>query len=319
MTINVVNVPPTADGLTNFGPYLPGTGVTLQFVNPNDAAADLPSLKYDFDLNHDGLFNAADGPGYNTNAATLNLTPAQVTASASYLNTQGVYTIKGRMRNKDGGISAIYSTDVYISTITGGNGGVVTTHFVAVGSDASTGLASQVRVYDTAGTLLTTTPLQPLGPKYTAGYRVATGDVTGDHIEDVIVAPGVGGGRTIYVYDGSDLTKPPTPITLPYAATFNNGVTVATADFDRDGYADIIVAPGAGQAPIVTISERTGATLFSLSPFGSAYTAGYSVAAADVNGDLVPDLIVGQAGSSTLAGMGSKVSDLCRPRLGRQG
>ena len=68
----------------------------------------------------------------------------------------------------------------------------------AVGSQA--GQPASVTVYDTAtnGRVQTITPF---GAGYTGGVNVATGDLTGDGIDDVVAATASGTPR-IQVYDG---------------------------------------------------------------------------------------------------------------------
>src|SRR5947209_4654632 len=62
-------------------------------------------------------------------------------------------------------------------------------HLYAVGQDI--GGASLVRVYNEDGS-----PNRDLSPYpgFSGGARVATGDVNGDGIDDIAVAPGPGGG-----------------------------------------------------------------------------------------------------------------------------
>ena len=45
--------------------------------------------------------------------------------------------------------------------------------------------------------------LEPYGPDFTGGINVATGDVTGDGVADLITAPASNGGSDVRVYDGA--------------------------------------------------------------------------------------------------------------------
>jgi hypothetical protein len=282
--IIVRNVAPTATQLTNDGPKAVGQTVHLALQNPTDAQADLDAgLQYQFDTNGDGIYDTAWGPNPFVDVTF----PAQ-----------GIFTVKAHIRDKDGGISPDYTSDVWISNTGGGNGGVITTRFVVAGSETSinnglTTPASVINVYNTDGTPRFTN-LHPLGGAFTAGYRVAVGDVNGDHVEDIIAGPGPGGGSTISVLDG---TTGNVMFTLPnvYGPNWKSGVYVAAGDFNRDGFADIVVAPGAGQVgPVMGFSGFDQHLLFKISPFGAS-TAGATVAVGDVDGDKRPDLIVGNA------------------------
>lgn len=154
-----------------------------------------------------------------------------------------------------------------------------------------TGLDSipQVRVFDpeTGDELFS---FLAYGQAFTGGVRVAVGDVTGDGVEDVITAPGPGGGPHIKVFNG--ISGGEVREFMAYSEAFTGGVYVAAGDIDRDGFADIITAAGRGGGPHVRVfSGQTGEVLRDYFAYSPAFTGGVRVAAGDINADGVVDII----------------------------
>ena len=71
-------------------------------------------------------------------------------------------------------------------------------------------------------------------------------------------------------------------------------VNVAAADVNGDGLADIITGQGPGGEPQVRVWSGAGGTeLFGFLAYNAAFAGGVDVAAADVNGDGLADIITG--------------------------
>jgi hypothetical protein len=135
---------------------------------------------------------------------------------------------------------------------------------------------------------------------FTGGVFVATGDVDGDGVPDIIAGAGAGGGPRVTVFSGTDGTE--LESFFAFEETFNRGVNVAAADFTGDGKADIIVGAEAGGGPRVrvidpTIDHEIGGPLGSFFAFDDLTHDGVTVAAhayaGDVDADGTPDLVVG--------------------------
>ncbi|OWK39897.1 Flagellar hook-length control protein FliK [Fimbriiglobus ruber] len=81
--------------------------------------------------------------------------------------------------------------------------------------------------------------------------------------------------------------------TSAFASSFTGGARVVAADFNNDGVADIAVGTGPGGPNEVTILDgKTGAVITTFQPFEASFTGGIFVAAGDITGDGIPDLIV---------------------------
>ncbi|HEV3146759.1 MAG TPA: CAP domain-containing protein [Gemmataceae bacterium] len=159
----------------------------------------------------------------------------------------------------------------------------------AVGSDA--GSPTKVSVYNSATGVLRFV-LTPYDSSFIGGARVAVGDVTGNSVPDVIVAPGPGMQPEIKVYDG--VTGQQIADFLAYDWRFGGGVYVAAGDLTGSGRDEIITGAGEGGGPHVKVFDGTGTnTLMSFFAYNPLFRGGVRVAAGDVLGSGHADIITG--------------------------
>jgi hypothetical protein len=129
------------------------------------------------------------------------------------------------------------------------------------------------------------------GAAFTGGVFVAGGDVTGDGYADIITGAGETGGSHLKVFDGQ--TGAEVRSLFAYGAAFTGGVRVAAADFDNDGVSEIVTAAGSSGAPHVKVFSAAGVETRSFFAYSTAFTSGVYVAAGDVTGDGIPDIVTG--------------------------
>ena len=170
------------------------------------------------------------------------------------------------------------------------------TILVATGSGA--GHLPVVRVKVEGGNGNDTISFMAYQKNFLGGVRVAVGDVNGDGFADVITGSGAGALGHVKVFDGRRLGRTNALLMSfdAYPGSFRGGIFVAAGDVTGDGRDDIIVAPDAGARPLVRVFDgKSGAEIRSFLAYSPTYTGGVSVAAGDVNGDGIDDIIVGAA------------------------
>lgn len=132
------------------------------------------------------------------------------------------------------------------------------------------------------------------GSSFGQAISIAVGDISGDGKGDIMVAPaGRGAAGIVRVFSGANFSNLLYQGT-PYGAGFAGGISLASADVNGDGRADIITAPLSGGASrIVVVSGATRSVIRDYLAFGSSYIGGANVTAADINGDGKAEIIVG--------------------------
>jgi len=186
--------------------------------------------------------------------------------------------------------TAVYSGDGNFESASGGASGTTVVTGRAPFFAVASGTGSGIQVFD-AATRAPITTLFPETTNYKAGFRVATGDVTGDGVVDVVYSTTL--GSTVGVIDGQSLTVLPGRRFSAFSPNYTRPVNLAISDVDGDGIGDIAVAPAStGTSPLVrAFSGANGSLLFSRLAYASNFTGGVSIAAGDLTGDGRAELI----------------------------
>lgn len=160
---------------------------------------------------------------------------------------------------------------------------------------AGPGATPQVNVYEaTTGNLRFS--FFPYEQTFTGGVRVATGDLNGDGVDDIVTSPAEGGSGRVSVFDGA--TGVQLANFFVFDPNFRGGAEVAIGDVDGaldpngNRQNEIIVGAGLGGGPRVTIYSVAVQPDKSLQPtvfsdffaYESTFRNGVRVAAGNVDG-----------------------------------
>jgi len=130
-------------------------------------------------------------------------------------------------------------------------------------------------------------------PHFRGGVDIASGDVDGDGIDEIITAAGSGGGPHVRIFknNGELLNQ-----FFAYDKNFRGGVRVAVGNFDRGtrNYArEIITAAGPGGGPHVRVFSLDGNLKYEFFAYGDQMHKGVQISAGDLNSDGIDEIITG--------------------------
>jgi hypothetical protein len=179
---------------------------------------------------------------------------------------------------------------------------------IVVGSGP--GRIGEIRVFEIDGTELVGYRTRPFGPTYMGGVEPGVGNIDGDSDED-IVAVGLVAARNTLVFlvtpNAADpVANQPFKAFAAFAGDVLGGGSVAVADLNNDGRAEIIRGSGPGAAALVNVFDVSGTPRIvdSFRPFRSLprFRGGVAVSTTRFNGDQTPDILVagGRGAGSTM-------------------
>jgi len=189
-----------------------------------------------------------------------------------------------------------------VGTITDGDATVRIvdeTNVIGLVTAPNAGAEPRVFVFDAAGNPRLNPSFYAYSPAFKNGVRVALGDVDGNGVTDIVVAP-VSGIAPIRVFRSDSYAE--IANFFPFAQAYTGGVAVATGDINFDGKDEIFAsttstnpADGGTSVRVFAVVNRVGVLAdpsSSFFAFAPHFTGGALIAAGDVNGDGRADAVV---------------------------
>jgi hypothetical protein len=142
---------------------------------------------------------------------------------------------------------------------------------VAVGARAGGG--PLVKVLEQDGTVLYS--FFAYSETFRGGVDVASGDVDGDGVDEIITAPGPGGGPHVRVFkaNGAEVSS-----FFAYTPGFLGGVHVSSVDVDGDKKSEIVTGPMSKGGPHIRVLSPTGEVKKEFFAYDANFQGGVDVA-----------------------------------------
>ncbi len=149
---------------------------------------------------------------------------------------------------------------------------------------------SKVRIHASDGRVLH--EFFPYGPAYTQGINLTVGDFENDGRVEIVTGTKNGGGPHIRIFNHEGVLI--NPGFFAFHPDFRGGVNLTLGDLDGDGADEIIAGAGVGGGPQVQIFNKNGRLLTpGFFAYNESVRTGVTVAAGDVTGDGIVDIVTG--------------------------
>lgn len=130
---------------------------------------------------------------------------------------------------------------------------------------------------------------------FLGGVRVAAGDLNGSGPDEIVTAPGYGGGPDVRAFAVNASSGTVVKVAGYYAMdpNFYGGLTVAVGNVTGDSLPEIVVGAGPTGGPRVDVFTAAGTRLTSFFAYPSNFDGGVRVGTADLTGDGIDEIVTG--------------------------
>lgn len=134
--------------------------------------------------------------------------------------------------------------------------------------------------------------------KFRGGINIAVGDIEGDGLSEIAVAPMSGGAPHVRIFglrDGSII--PTTESFMAYAETFRGGIAISIGDIDSDGIGDIITSPTSNGGPHIRVfgvrDKRYVPVTLGIMAYAESFRGGINSTVGDVTNNGRDEILTG--------------------------
>ncbi|MDD4902554.1 MAG: S8 family serine peptidase [Patescibacteria group bacterium] len=199
-----------------------------------------------------------------------------ITAAGSGLKSDvKIFDNQGRLKNQFTAYDAKFLGGVNIAA--GDVDGDGKTEIV---TGPGSGYPPQVKIFSAKG--IVKSQFLAYDKNFHGGVNVTVADLYGgaaNHQEEIVTAPGKGGGPHIRIFDGKGKLQGQF---FAYDRSWHGGVNIASGDTNGDSLAEIITGAGAGGGPHVRVFDPSGIILQSYYAFDPAFAGGVNVGTASI-------------------------------------
>ncbi|MFH0854185.1 MAG: S8 family serine peptidase [bacterium] len=146
-----------------------------------------------------------------------------------------------------------------------------------------------IRIFDSNGNIKS--QFFAYAENFKGGVKVASGDIDGDGIDEIISGAGKGGRSHIRIFNMTGKIKAQF---FAYNQDFYGGINVSCGDIDNNGVDDIIVAPLSEGNSHIRIFDAAGIVKGEFFSFEENFYGGVNINVSDINNDGKAEIIAGK-------------------------